>query len=191
MMTGLRRWSWMAEYNRLTKSVAFICNATEQTFTANGLLPTVTLSSVCWKYGWTCVTNWFLCSSWLVEDLPWCWSVVLRRSWMMWPGQLVSVHKSVCVCIYLLNMFRVESTASGMMRMPDLNRDPPPPLLFNGVLSATLSFHVSDVSHSAISPVVLQVHRGGWWVVTSRVQRAKLWHSSLTINLTKMSLLNM
>lgn len=108
MMTGLRRWSWMEEYNRLTKSVAFICNATEQTFTANGLLPTVTLSSVCWKYGWTCVTNCFLCSSWLVEDLPWCWSVVLRRSWMMWPGQLVSVHKSVRVCVF------VSSTCSGL-----------------------------------------------------------------------------
>lgn len=44
---------------------------------------------------------------------------------------------------------------------------------------------VSDVSHSAISPVVLQVHRGGWWVVTSGVRRAKLWHSSLTISLTR------
>lgn len=79
---------------------------------------------------------------------------------------------------------------SYFVQLPDLNRDPHP-LCCLMVSSLQLSFHVSDVSHSAISPVVLKVHRGGWWVVTSRVQRAKLWHSSLTINLTKMSLLNM
>lgn len=48
---------------------------------------------------------------------------------------------------------------------------------------------LSDVSHRAIFPVVLQVHRGGEGVVTSQLQRARLWHSSLTISLTKPSCL--
>lgn len=37
--------------------------------------------------------------------------------------------------------------------------------------------------HNSPSFVVLHIDRGGWWVVTSRERRAKLWHSSLMISL--------
>lgn len=37
---------------------------------------------------------WFVVClfSWRVVDLPWCWSVVPRTSWMTWPNPWVSVH---------------------------------------------------------------------------------------------------
>lgn len=49
---------------------------------------------------------------------------------------------------------------SYFVQLPDLNGGPHP-LYCLMVSSLQLSFHVSDVSHSAISPVVLKVHRGG------------------------------